>query len=169
VKDVTRINAAQLTEIAADKALRSQKPRAIEPGRYTVILEPRAASRFLSLMTGLFNARTAEGPVGNYFSGKQPGTTKVGEKLFSELFTLRSEIGNPILRQTPIGTDGMAARTVPWIEKGVLKNLFYDRAWAKRQKKDPSPTSVNMSLVMEGSTTSGTSARSIRRRCSTPA
>ena len=61
-------------------------------------------------MTGLFNARTAEGPVGNYFSGKQPGTTKVGEKLFSDAFTLKTDIGNPILRQTPIGTDGMAAK-----------------------------------------------------------
>jgi predicted Zn-dependent protease len=154
VKDVSRIDATALTEVAADKALKSQKPRAIEPGRYTVILEPRAAARFLSLMTGLFNARTAEGPVGNYFSGKQPGTTKIGEKLFSDLFTLKSDIGNPTLRQTPIGTDGMAARPVTWIEKGVLRNLFYDRAWAKRQKKDASPTNVNMSLVMEGSNTS---------------
>jgi predicted Zn-dependent protease len=151
IKDVSLIDAAELTEIASDKALKSQKPRAIEPGRYTTILEPRANARFLSLMTGLFNARTAEGPVGNYFSGKQPGTTKVGEKLFSDAFTLRSEIGNTILRQTPIGTDGMAAKPVTWIEKGVLKTLAYDRAWAKRQKKDPTPTNINQSLVMEGS------------------
>ena len=151
IKDISLIDAAQLTEIASDKALKSQKPRAIEPGRYTTILEPRANARFLSLMTGLFNARTSEGPVGNYFSGKQPGTTKVGEKLFSDAFTLKSEIGNPILRQTPIGTDGMAAKPVTWIEKGVLKTLAYDRAWAKRQKKDPTPTNINQSLVMEGS------------------
>jgi predicted Zn-dependent protease len=151
VKDVTQIDAVKLTEVASDKALKSQKPRAIEPGRYTTILEPRANARFLSLMTGIFNARTAEGPVGNYFSGKQPGTTKVGEKLFSDAFTLKSDIGNPILRQTPIGTDGMAARPVTWIEKGVLKTLAYDRQWARRQKKDATPTSINQSLVMEGS------------------
>jgi predicted Zn-dependent protease len=151
VKDVTRINATELTEVAADKAVRSQKPRAIEPGRYTVILEPRANARFLSLMMGLFNARTVEGPVGNYFTGKQPGTSKVGEKLFSDGFTLKSDVGNPILRQTPIGPDGMAARPVTWIEQGVLKNLFYDRTWAQRQKKEPTTASANMSLVMEGS------------------
>ncbi len=150
VKDVSRINAIELTEIAADKAVKSQKPRAIEPGRYTVILEPRANARFLSLMMGLFNARTVEGPVGNYFSGKEPGTSKIGEKLFSESFTLKSDIGNPILRQTPIGPDGMAAKPVTWIEKGVLKNLNYDRNWARRQKKEPTPTSPNQSLVMEG-------------------
>ena len=153
VKDVGMIDAAALTEIAADKAVTSQKPRAIEPGRYTTILEPRANARFLSLMTGLFNARTAEGVVGNYFSGKQRGTTKIGEKLFSDAFTLKSDIGNPILRQTPIGTDGMAARPVTWIEKGVLKSLAYDRAWAKRQNKPATSVTVNQSLVMEGSDT----------------
>jgi predicted Zn-dependent protease len=153
VKDPSLIDAARLTEVASDKAVKSQKPRAIEPGRYTTILEPRANARFLSLMTGLFNARGAEGPVGNYFSGKEPGTTKVGEKLFSDGFTLKSDIGNSTLRQTPIGVDGMAARPITWIEKGVLKTLAYDRAWAKRQKKDPTPTTVNQSLVMEGTDT----------------
>ena len=153
IKDVSQIDAAQLTEVAADKAVKSQKPRAIEPGRYTAILEPRANARFLSLMMGLFTARGAEGPVGNYFSGKQPGTTKLGEKLFGDALTLKSDIGNPVLRQTPIGVDGMGAKPVTWIEKGVLKNLAYDRAWAKRQKKDPTPTSPNQSLVMEGSDT----------------
>ncbi len=149
-RDVSQIDATQISEIASDKASKSVKPRAIEPGRYTVILEPRANARFLSLMMGLFNARTAEGPVGNYFSGKQPGTTKVGEKLFSDAVTLKSDIGNSILRQTPIGTDGMAARPVTWIDKGVLKNLFYDRTWAKRQNKEATAASTNMSLVMEG-------------------
>jgi predicted Zn-dependent protease len=153
VKDISRIDATELTEVAADKAVKSQRPRAIEPGRYTAILEPRANARFLSLMMGLFNARTAEGVVGNYFTGKQPGTTKLGEKLFSDSVTIKSDIGNPILRQSPIGTDGMAARPVTWVDKGVLKNLFYDRAWAKRQNKEASATSTNMSLVMEGTDT----------------
>jgi predicted Zn-dependent protease len=151
VKDVSLINAAQLTEVASDKALKSQKPRAVEPGRYTAILEPRANARFLSLMMGLFSARAAEGPVGNYFSATQPGSTKVGEKLFSDALTLKSDIGNPVLRQTPVGVDGLAARPVTWIEKGVLKTLGYDRAWARRQKKDATPTNPNQSLVMEGS------------------
>ena len=101
-------------------------------------------------MLGLFTARTAEGAVGNYFSGKERGTTKIGEKLFSEQFTLKSDIGNPILRQSPIGTDGAPARDVTWVEKGVLKNLYYDRQWATRQKKEMTPANSN-SLVMEGS------------------
>src|SRR5207253_3730437 len=55
-----------------------------------------------------------------------------------------------VLRQTPIGPDGLAARPITWIEKGVVKNLFYERFWAKRQNKPFTPTGPQQSLVMEG-------------------
>jgi len=152
IKDVSSIDAAELTRVASDKALKSRKARALEPGRYTVILEPRANARFLSLMTGLFNAQAAESPFNrNYFSGKEPGTTKIGEKVFSDQFTLLSDIGNPLLRQSPIAQDGTPLRDVTWVEKGVLKNLAYNAAYARRQKKPITPASVNNSLVMQGS------------------
>jgi predicted Zn-dependent protease len=151
VKDMSLIDAEALTRVASDKALKSRKPRALEPGRYTVILEPRANARFLSLMMGLFNARSAESPFARtYFSGKQPGTTKTGEKIFSDAITIKSDVGNAILRQTPIGIDGLAARPVTWVDKGVLKNLAYDRQWAKRQNKPVTPVTPTSSLVMEG-------------------
>jgi predicted Zn-dependent protease len=151
VKDPALINAEELTRIASDKALRSRNARALEPGRYTVILEPRANARFLSLMTGLFNAQGAESAFSrNYFTGKEPGTTKVGEKVFSEAITLKSDVGNMILRQSPIGPDGMAAKPITWVEQGVLKNLAYSRQYARRQKKPPTPATINNSLVMKG-------------------
>ena len=153
VKDIKNIDAEKLTNVAADKALRSRKPRAIEPGNYTVILEPRPAARYLSLMLGAFNARNAE-EGRSFMSGKQRGETRLGEKVFGDNFTLRSEIGNPVLRQTPVGQDGLAAKNITWVEKGVVKNLFYDRFWAQRQKQAPTATAPGMSLVMEGGTTS---------------
>jgi predicted Zn-dependent protease len=140
-----------LSEIAADKAVKSQKPRALEPGRYTVILESRPAARFLSLMTGIFNARAVETGPRSYLTGAEKGTSKLGEKVFSDLVTIKSDIGNPILRQTPILPDGTAARPVTWVEKGVLKNLYYDQQYATRVNKPVTPATVNMSLVLEGS------------------
>jgi predicted Zn-dependent protease len=80
------------------------------------------------------------------------GTPKIGHKLFSESFTLKSDVGNPVLRQTPINNDGSAAKPVTWVEKGVLKNVYYDAATARREKKEPSPATPNMSLVVEGGT-----------------
>lgn len=152
-KDIRNIDAAMLTEVAADKALKSAKPRAIEPGNYTVILEPRPAARYLSLMLGSLNARSAE-EGRSFMSGKSRGETRLGEKVFGDNFTLRSEISNQILRQSPIGQDGLPARDITWIDKGVVKNLYYDRYWAQRQKKDPTGTMPGMSLVMEGGTAS---------------
>lgn len=153
MKDVSRIDAAALTEVAAEKAVRSQKPRALEPGNYTVILEPRPAARFLSLMFGALNARAAE-EGRSFMSGPDRGTTKVGQKVFGENITIRSEIGNPILRQTPVGPDGLASKSITWVEKGVVRNLFYERFWARKQNKTPTPTNPGQSLVMEGGTAS---------------
>jgi predicted Zn-dependent protease len=161
VKDVTMIDARALTEIAANKALRSRKPKAIEPGRYTVILEPRANARFLSLMTGIFGggggrgggggfgggggggrgggpggAGGRGGGAGGFLAGKQPG-----DKVFSDLFTLKSDVGNPILRQSTILADNRPARPVTWVEKGRLRGP---------EGGGPVPP-VNLSLVQEGS------------------
>jgi len=135
IKDISMIDPVEITEVASKKALDSRKARALEPGRYTVILEPRANARFLSLMTGIFG-----GGGGTFMQGKQPG-----DKLFSDLVTLKSDIGNPILRQTTMLADNTPAAPTTWLEKGVLRNL------------GGGPTStnpkanVNMSLVMEGS------------------
>src|SRR5439155_22958181 len=115
-------------------------------------------ARLLSTMMGAFNAGGGFGGGGGGFNfggiGRPfvsaDGTPKIGQKLFSESFTLKSDIGNPILRQTPIMTDGSAAKPVTWIEQGVLKNLYYDPATARRQKAAPSPASPTMSLVVEG-------------------
>ncbi len=149
IKDISQIDAAALTEIAADKALKSMKPRALEPGRYTVIMEPRPAARFLALALGAFNARAAE-EGRSFMSGVERGQTKLGTKIFGDNVTIRSEIGNPILRQTPIGQDGLAAKSVTWVEKGVVRNLYYDRYWAKKQGKEPTATVPGESLIMEG-------------------
>jgi predicted Zn-dependent protease len=37
---------------------------------------------------------------------------------------------------------------IPWIEKGVVKNLYYDRFWAEKAGRKPTPFPVN--LVLEG-------------------
>ena len=72
-KDIGKqIDAVALTEVAADKALKSRKPKALEPGNYTVIMEPRPAARFLQLMLGAFDARAAE-EGRSFMSGKERG------------------------------------------------------------------------------------------------
>ena len=139
IKDISMIDPVEITEVASKKALDSRNARALEPGRYTVILEPRANARFLSLMTGVFSGGGGGGG-GTFMQGKKPG-----DKIFSDLFTLKSDIGNPILRQTTILGDNTPAAPVTWLEKGVLRSLS-----GGPNSTDPK-ASINMSLVMEGS------------------
>ena len=167
-KDLAQVNVGELSEIAANKALKSQKPKAIEPGRYTTIIEPRPMARLLSTMMSAFNAAGGSGGFGGFGGGggggggfnfggvgrpfvNADGTPKIGQKLFSDSFTLKSDIGNAVLRQTPMMNDGSAAKPVTWVEKGALKNLYYDAATARRQKVEKSPATPAMSLVVEGS------------------
>ena len=149
VKDIDQIDPIALTERAADKALRSRLPQPIEPGDYTVVLEPRPAARLLSIVMNAFDARAAE-EGRSFMSAHERGESRLGERVFGDNVTIRSQIGHPLLRQTPVGPGGLAAESVPWVEQGVLKNLFYDRYWADRQGRPPTPTRSNMSLVMEG-------------------
>jgi predicted Zn-dependent protease len=83
-------------------------------------------------------------------AGKERGSTRIGEKVFGDNITIRSVIDDQTLRQTPVGPDGLASRNMTWVEKGVVKNLFYDRFWAKKVGKEPSVTSPNQSIVMDG-------------------
>ena len=62
-----------------------------------MILESRPAARFLSLMTGIFNARQVETAPRSYLTGAEKGTSKIGQKVFSDLVTIKSDIGNNIL------------------------------------------------------------------------
>jgi predicted Zn-dependent protease len=134
IKDISMINPVELTEVASKKALDSRKARALEPGRYTVILEPRANARFLSLMTGIFG-----GGGGAFMQGKKPG-----DKIFSDMFSLKSDVGNPILRQTTMLGDNTPAAPVTWLDKGVLQNLS-----GGPNSTNPK-ANINMSLVMAG-------------------
>jgi predicted Zn-dependent protease len=144
--DVGLLDTARASAIAIEKAARSREPRAIEPGKYTVILEPAAAAGLLQFLVGSFDARTAD--EGRSFLSAGEGKTKLGEKIVDERVTLYSDPMNPSIPSTPWGDDGLPRVRTPWIEKGVVKNLFTSRYWAKEKGREPVPSPSNG--VMEG-------------------
>ena len=143
--DVSKLNVARASQIAVDKAANSVNAKAIEPGKYTVILEPAAAAVLLENLFFGMDARSAD--EGRSFLSK-PGGTKLGEKLVDERVTFYSDPFNPELPTSPWAQDGRPQEKVTWIEKGVLKNLTYSRFWAQKKgvKAIPAPDG----MIMEG-------------------
>ena len=142
------LNGEETADISAAKCLRGDSKRRLEPGRYTVILEPAAVSDLIGFLGFSFSARDAE--QGQSFLSKkgQEGSTQLSEKLFPEIITLRSDPFNPKLSALPWGPGLIPNEKVPWVEKGVVKNLFYDRFWARKSGRKP--TALPMNLVLEG-------------------
>ncbi len=130
--DVTRLDTKAATQIAADKSVKSATAKAIEPGKYTVILEPAAAAVLIERLLFGLDARQAD--EGRSFLSKPGGQTRLSEKLMDERVTLYSDPLHPDLPTSTWNGDGRPQEKVNWIEKGVIKNLSYSRYWAQKKE-----------------------------------
>lgn len=144
--DIGKFDASEASKVAIDKAVMSREAKAIEPGKYTVILEPAAAEDLISNMARSLNARTAD--EGRSFMSKEGGGTKLGDKIVDERVSLWSDPLHPEVPTSTWSEDGQALRKTVWIENGVVKNLAYDRFWAKEQGVEPVPFPNN--IIMGG-------------------
>lgn len=144
--DVNEFNAAKASQVAIDKALQSREAKAIEPGKYTVILEPAASVQLLGNMFGSFNARTAD--EGRSFMSKEGGGTKLGEKIVDERINIYSDPQHPLIPTATWSGDGQPRKRMDWLKEGVVKNLAYSRYWAKEKGVDPVPFPANG--IMDG-------------------
>lgn len=120
---------------AAQKGISSRDPQTLEPGRYTVILEPQAVSDFIPALRGALNARSAD-------EGRSPfsvagGGTRVGQKIADERVTILSDPTDPELLTAPFDNEGLPNSGATWIENGVLRNLAYTRWWAEQKGRQP--------------------------------
>jgi predicted Zn-dependent protease len=135
--DWTRIDPGALGARAIEKARRSEGPVALEPGRYTVVLEPTAVGNLVQLLGFALNARNAD--EGRSFFTKPGGGNKIGLKVVDERVSLWSDPADPDGKALPFAPDGLATVRTTWLEHGVVKNLSYDRYWAAKQGKEPTP------------------------------
>ncbi len=147
--DINKLDTLSATKIAASKANGSKGAKAIEPGKYTVILEPVAATYMLENMFR-FDARQAD--EGRSFLSKPGGGTRLGEKLMDEKVTIYSDPFNAELPGNTWNRDGQRLEKTTWIDKGVVKNLSYSRYWAEKKGVKPVPGPSN--IIMEGGTAS---------------
>ena len=128
--DRDQIDPQELAQRASEKAAASRRPKEVEPGRWTVILEPAAV---LDLVGFLFYdfAGTA------VLDQRSCFTNRLGKQVMGENVTIHDDVTHALQSGPPFDGEGMPRQTVLLVERGVLRHLVYSRATAKKMKAKP--------------------------------
>lgn len=143
--DWRQIDFDRVSQRAIEKARRSARPQAVEPGRYTVILEPQAVGDLVQLIGFYADARQAD--EGRSPFSKPGGGNKVGEKIVDSRVTLFSDPTDPQLLAQPFDGEGFPIARQVWVENGELKRMQYSRFWAQKQGQAPTGGATSLKMV----------------------
>ena len=143
--DVSKFDAKSEIKTAMQKARGSVDAKALEPGKYTVIMEPAATAGLISFMMFGFDARQAD--EGRSFLSKKGGGNKLGEKMFDERVTIYADPWDADAAVLPWDNDGLAREKTPIITKGKVDYLHYSRYWAQKQGKKAIGQPGNLIMV----------------------
>lgn len=123
---------------AKDKAEMNQNPIDIEPGAYTVVLEPMAVGALLSDMAFMgFTGKSVLNQA-SFLTGR------LGEQVFDEKITIIDDVSDKNTIPLPFDFEGEIRQVVPIIERGIAKGLVYDGASAAQAGVKTTGHSVNM-------------------------
>ena len=142
--DIAKLDTTRVASVAVEKALRSRRPRPLDPGVYTVILEPQAVSDLVGLLPFAFDARRAD--EGRSAFSASGGKTKIGERVLDERLSLYSDPWHAELPGPAAASNGVPARKIHLVRNGMLERLVYSRIWAKKKQVEPTPGPVNAIL-----------------------
>jgi predicted Zn-dependent protease len=127
--DWDAIDPRALAERALEKALASRGPVAVEPGRYTVVLEPQAVFELVNAVVQALDRNAAEQGVGPFALERDPRLgivrSRLGTKVMDERVTIGHDPSDPLLGVVPFTTGAVPQpyRPVRWIDRGILTAL----------------------------------------------
>ncbi len=127
--DVDNINPEELAEKAIRKVELSENPGEIEPGYYTVILEPLAVSDVIGFLGHMgLSAKMVQ-------EGRSFLKDKFGQQVFDEKLTILDSPTDPRGFPYPFDMEGVPRKELILIENGVVKNFVYDRRTAAKENR----------------------------------
>lgn len=136
--DSSQINFVEVTEEALKHACLTERPVSLKPGRYTVILAPRALAAFLSGFLEEWN--------GLRFHEKESFLIHHKNRpVASSAWTITDDIFHPLQTGAPFDTEGDPKKKVTLLKGGRLGSCVYDRWTAKRFRVKTTGHSVNLS------------------------
>jgi predicted Zn-dependent protease len=129
------VDALKLARTACEKAALSKGPRKLEPGRYTVLLEPAACMELAGYLFDALDARAAD--EGRSFFSKSGGGNRLGEAVLSKSVSLESNPASPLTANVTFDGEGLPLPGITWVDQGVVKALRTSQFWAQKQKTKP--------------------------------
>jgi predicted Zn-dependent protease len=121
------VDGGALSARAVEKAVRSRAPKAWDPGRYTVVLEPAAVADLIQDMSWIsFGALLVQ-------EGRSFLSGKIGENVMGENITLRDDPYHPLHRGSPFDAEGMPTLATTIIDRGVARGAVHDRQTAAKE------------------------------------
>ncbi len=159
--DLGKVDEAAIAARAVEKCVSSLDPVRIEPGRYTVILEPQAVADLILPMFESGDSHPARRGSAENSSMQNPffmsfdrsvmrDISKIGIKIVDERITISHDPNDPELGIL----GGPGTGPVTWIDKGVLTGMTYDKGYAIKELNEDGQVERRMSLRMEGGDTS---------------
>ena len=146
--ELRQLDPAKLAASAIEKAAMSKNPAAIEPGKYTVVLEPAAVADLLAYF--IFTADARQADEGRSFFSKKGGGTRIGEQVLGDKVRIYSDPAHPLAPSLAFDNEGLPIGRNVWVDNGVMKDLIYSRFWAQKQSK--APTAGPSNIIMDGGT-----------------
>jgi len=162
--DFTDVAVEELEAALAQRLAWAAARVELDAGRYETILPPGAVADLMTYLYGVASGADAED--GRSVFSASGGGTRVGERLATLPFELRSDPGAPSLECAPflavaasssrasVFDNGLALERTAWIHDGVLQQLFYPRARAARSGCTPAAPIDNLLLELPGETAS---------------
>jgi len=120
------LDPAEAARAAVAKAERTRGAIELEPGSYPAVLEPYAFAELL-----LYFAYDAFGALG-LLEERSYAAGRIGEKVFDERFSLADDALDPRGLPKAFDFEGSPKTRVELVENGVLRDVVWDRATAKR-------------------------------------
>ena len=123
--DVLRIDAHAVGETSARKTSDSAKPRTVEPGPWTVILEPAAFGELFIYLSDHFSAQSFD-------EGSSFLSDGLGKQYLGDNVTVTDDYAHPLNPGQPFDYEGQPTQRLALIEGGVARNIVTDSYWAHK-------------------------------------
>jgi predicted Zn-dependent protease len=123
--DVNRLDAHAIGRTSAEKAHDSAHPRTVEPGEWTVILEPAAFGEIFTYLSDHFSAQSFD-------EGSSFLSDGLDKQYLADNVTITDDYAHPLSPGMPFDYEGHPTERLALIEDGVAKNIVTDSYWAHK-------------------------------------